>query len=193
MLLSKIEVAYEKHDVARICQGDILRDFSIVDSVIQLPGHPIETFEESKRDHPYLVVLTQDCDLEQDQNNRADATSKNQDKYLHTVLLCPAYPAELVRLGKHLESIGLRMSEFQPWRWDQLKKNNIYRYHYLLPYAVHQVPELVMDFKHYITVPRDVLYKTDVEGHYLATINELFREALSTRFAYYLSRVALPI
>lgn len=54
-----------------------------------------------------------------------------------------------------------------------------------------QLPELVIDFKHYYAIPRDTLFRMYPE-HYLVTINQLFRESLSQRFSNYLSRIGLP-
>ena len=54
-----------------------------------------------------------------------------------------------------------------------------------------QIPDLVLDFKHYYAISRDVLYE-NFGDYCIGSINELFREALSQRFAYYLSRIGLP-
>lgn len=53
------------------------------------------------------------------------------------------------------------------------------------------VPEFVIDFKHFFTVPVDVVYKQR-KTIYIATIGELYREELSQRFANFLSRIGLP-
>ncbi len=49
---------------------------------------------------------------------------------------------------------------------------------------------LIIDFKHYYTIPRNILYQN--LDHYNVSITELHREQLSQRFAYYLSRVGTP-
>ena len=54
-----------------------------------------------------------------------------------------------------------------------------------------QIPDLILDFKHYLTVPFDLLSRFHGTC-YLASVSELFREDLSVRFASYLSRVGLP-
>lgn len=191
---SKIDSIYIKHDGSRIYQGDLLRDFEYVE------GASIETKEVSgeikriirtgKRILPYLVILTQDCDLEQDFENHLDL-SKNQDKFLHSILVCPAYLAEKFRRGEHLEELKLKMEIIGSERWSTLIKNQIPRYHFLESHPRLQIPKLVIDFKHYYTVPRDILYD-GAKNRYIGSLNELFREALSQRFAYYLSRIGLP-
>ena len=76
-------------------------------------------------------------------------------------------------------------------KWNFIKNNQDPRYHFLRKDLDLQVPELVIDFKHYYTIPRDFLYEK-IEHHYLGTMSELFREFLSQRFAFYLSRIGLP-
>jgi len=76
--------------------------------------------------------------------------------------------------------------------WRKVCQNNVYRYHYLGNAEEQQVPELILDFKHYFTIPRDIAYRPDFKKCYLATMDDLFREHLSQRFANYLSRIGLP-
>lgn len=53
------------------------------------------------------------------------------------------------------------------------------------------IPELVIDFKHYYTIPTEEMYEAYKEN-YLASVEPLYREDLSQRFANYLSRIGLP-
>ncbi len=177
---------YYRGEGKRINQGDIVRDFTYNEGATEEAGH----VSLQKRTLDYCVVLTQDCDLEWDFNYRSEG-KKNQDKYLHSILVCPAYPSESLKQGIHLDNIGFRMEKFDPKRWSIIKQNNNLRYHFLEMNRVFQIPELVIDFKHYYTIPRDKLYADFAKG-YLGTINSLFREQLSQRFAYYLSRIGLP-
>jgi hypothetical protein len=83
----------------RICQGDIFRDIEFIEYAIEANGY----FEISKIIFPLVVVLTQDCDLEQDSKVRTlGAKAKSQDKLLFSVLVAPLYNAEHVYEGKHL-------------------------------------------------------------------------------------------
>lgn len=99
--------------------------------------------------------------------------------------------AESLRYGKHLDILELQMEHQPTERWGLITHNQIPRYHYLSNDIELQIPFLTIDFKHYFTLPRDELYK-QFKNHYLGTINELFRESLFQRFAYYLSRIGLP-
>ncbi len=76
--------------------------------------------------------------------------------------------------------------------WKRIVQNQVVRYHYLEDFPDLQIPELVVDFKHCITAPQNVLYRQEHNAGYLGTVSELYRECLSGRFAHYLSRVALP-
>lgn len=53
------------------------------------------------------------------------------------------------------------------------------------------MPELILDFKHFVTVPRNVLLELKPQA-YVASLGQLFRDRLSQRFANYLARIALP-
>jgi len=139
----------------------------------------------------YIIVLTQDCDLEADFKNHINETGK-QDAYLQSILVCPAYPSESLKEGTHLSYLSLKMEQHKDKdRWDLIIGNRNHRYHYLEPNLDYQIPAVILDFKHYYTIPRNYMYNT-FKVHYIGTINELFREALSQRFAFYLSRIGLP-
>ncbi|MCG7849535.1 MAG: hypothetical protein MIO93_10215 [ANME-2 cluster archaeon] len=184
MFPNKIDSAYIERTIKRICQGDILRDVSIIDwnyekEIIEL-------------DLPYIIVMTQDCDLERDFYNRSQINPKTHDKFLQNILVSPAYDAMKFRDGHHLKKFELTMENWNSDNYKRIKDQNNARFHFLESCLELQVPELVIDFKHYYTIPRETLYKMYAD-HYLATINQLFRECLSQRFASYLSRIGLPV
>ncbi len=184
---SKIDNIYRRHKTDRICQGDILRDYKYPERILREDGK----IKVKYRKIPFLIVLTQDCDLDRDHKNHIE-DNETQDKYLQHILVCPAYEAEKLKNGKHLEKLDLKMEYQNKVKWKVIKNNDNPRYHYLDEYLNFQIPELAIDFKHYYSIPRDLLY-SDIKEHYLASLNELFRESLSQRFAYYLSRVGLPL
>jgi len=190
---SKIESVYifdEKEE--RVCQGDIFRDL-----VYDYKVYKDETgaLASDRITLSYVIVLSQDCDLESDYRNRSKKAEEQdtQDKFLHSILICPAYLAEELKQGVHLKGPGfaLTMEGHNRKRWDIIQDNKNERYHYLTADLNLQIPNLAIDFKHYLTIPRSQLYDSR-RKHYVATINELHREALSQRFAYYVSRIGLP-
>lgn len=179
---------YKKLNIPRVSQGDVFRDIELPEGLIEGP----EDLTVVSRIIPYLVVVSQDCDLEHDFNNRSNPNSQNHDKYLQNILYLPAFVSESFRVGSHFESFNLKMESWPSEPWKKIKSNQNYRFHYLERWEPFQIPELIIDFKHYGTISRELLYRQENKEKYLGTIAELFRENLSSRFAFYLSRVALP-
>ena len=186
MFLKEINSCYIKLAIKRINQGDILRNIDVIDW-----SYADDDIEIGKLTLPYAIVISQDCDLDKDFENRSKSDSDKHDKYLRTILICPAYIAADFKVGDHLKELELKMETWNSKRFSLIKNQNNTRFHYLEQNQDLQVPELIVDFKHYYTIPTDTLIKI-YNKHYLVTINPLFRECLSQRFSYYLSRIGLP-
>jgi len=188
-LKSKIESRYESHDCHRISQGDILRDVKFV--IIDEDEMAIEL------NYQYLVVLSQDCDLEQGNSLvtadlKCEGSCKIFNQFLHSVLFVPAFPSEILRSGEHLTSLyDIKTQKINTSLWGPIKDNQNPRYHFLPSDTEHQIPDLVLDFKAYYTLSYRYFWSKH-KDHYLATVNELFRERLSQRFSNYLNRIGLP-
>ena len=182
--------AYASDASLRYRQGDILRDVRIVEwaEVVN------DQFLLSERYLPYCVVLSQECDLEHDFNNRADPVKceRDTDKFIQSILVCPAYPAAQLREGTHLIDASLKMQRINTADWRRVTQNSNYRYHFLPEHLDVQLPALAIDFKQYFTIPRDVAYRSEIRAKVLTSLDDLFREHFSGRFAHYLSRVGLP-
>lgn len=186
MLVSKISERFTKHSSSRIYQGDIIRDLKFL--VVETDGTVIEL------EYPYAIVMSQDCDLQQAKNKgiRQEDKVEIQSQFLPNVLLLPAFVGEAARSGDHLIKIyDIRQERIVSRKWDVVKRNGDDRYHYLPKKRDIQVPELLVDFKHYFTLSYDILFN-NYSKRYLATVNELFRENLSHRFTNYLARIGLP-
>lgn len=188
MLKSKIDSVYERHSKGRICQGDILRDF-----VFRI-DQPDQTLREIGFE--YIVVLSQDCDLEhclktqQTDKDGVDVSLNNQ--FLPNILFLPAFNANSAQNGVHLKDVyGLQQDRHPSERWKIIKSNKNERFHFLPAEINYQVPDLFIDFKLYFTVGFEY-FKNAYKTNYLVTVNELFRENLSQRFAHYLNRIGLP-
>lgn len=183
MLKSKIETLFEKHDNQRICQGDILRDikFPLID----------DDFKVYELTYPYVVVITQECDLNSYYKDDRENGFCNQ--FLPNIMLLPAFPAEKLRNGEHICSLyEIKQDKINSDRWKELKQNKNERYHFMGGKQDLQIPDMVLDFKLYLTISEKQLNRIYKEK-YLCTVNELFRERLSQRFCSYLSRIGLPI
>ena len=183
--------AIKKKRHLRICQGDIFREIEYIEFVREKRG----ILEVSKIVFPYVVVLTQDCDLKQDYSFRepTEESGKTQDKLLISVLVAPLYNAEHVYLGEHMSDLGMKMEPVNRKRspGTYLRLNERPRYHYLSFPQSSPLVDSVVDFKHYFSV--NVSYLLRMRAHnYICTVAPLHREDLSVRFAGYLARIGLP-
>jgi len=178
------------HPKPRISQGDIYRDVEFIEYVIEKKGD----IELSKIVFPLVIILTQDCDLEQDYKIRwSRKKPNNQDKMLLSVLVAPLYNVEHIYQGEHLSELGLQMQSIskKSTHSNFLRHNEIPRYHYLLfPQNINIVPS-VIDFKHYFSVNIEYIKKIK-RKQFVCSIPPLHREEISHRFASFLSRIGLP-
>lgn len=180
---SNVKTRYRRIRKLRFCQGDIIRDLELVIGTADYSKHTAIQI-------PYAVIMSQDCDLDNDFKERKTTHPDNNDKCIKTILICPAYTAEQFFKGEHID--GWKMKPQNTSDEEKIKRNDQQkRYHYLIGETNFQIPSLVIDFKHFYTAPRDILYKKR-KTLYLATLNELFREELSQRFANFISRIGLP-
>ena len=152
MYASKIKRSYIRFRKSRICQGDILRDLKF------LVGEP-SSKKEAEIDIPggleYAVVMNQDCDLSQDYNQRQLGTERNG-RSIRTILICPAYTAQKFFRGEHIPKWANRVIPDR--EVDKIKTNESFkRFHYLAGEPNIGVPEVVLDFKHFYTVPTDIV------------------------------------
>jgi hypothetical protein len=180
-----------KKRLGRIEQGAVFRDVECIEYVAEKRG----VLEVSKILFPLVVVLTQDCDLEQDARHRIpqEKPPSTQDKKLFAVLVAPLYNAEHVFQGQHLAELGLTMASINRKATEgrTLMQNERPRYHYLdFPADVPLVPSIA-DFKHYFSVSVTYLEKIRPRN-FVCRLSELYREDLSQRFAAYLARIGLP-
>lgn len=182
-----INSIYVNRDLERINQGDILEKTEYYKVL-----HRSETeYNIDTIIFPYVVVLTQDCDLEWDYKKRKEASHENEDKFLESILVCPAFLSEKVRNGKYLSKLEFLMDSKNTNEWRKIKINQNPRFHFLKADSEIKMPELVIDFKHYYTIPREKVYEVK-KDRYKTSVRKLFREDLSQRFAYFLSRIGLP-
>jgi hypothetical protein len=137
----------------------------------------------------YAVVMTQDCDLEQD--FRVRESGGTSDKLLQHILFCEAAPADSFREDPALKSKEIRK---------QFSNNKMERYQYLGPVDASVdsegkgIPALGLDFKRYFTIPTELVYLHLQHGaKKRARLAVPFAEHLSDRFFAYHARIALPV
>jgi hypothetical protein len=133
----------------------------------------------------FAVVVNQDCDLEQDHAARALGSA---DKLLPSVLFLPAVPFEDLRAALDRDI------------WRRIAKNKDERYQFLQRVVAEDdaqnegLPALGIDFKRCFTIPTDeLLFRFREANAWRRTrLTTPWAEQLSSRFAYYYARVALP-
>lgn len=180
----------KKSSGSRVCQGDIIKDVQFLERADLEHG----IVDVSAIVFPYVVVLTQDCDLQQDYCSRWARTHRvPEDKQLVSVLVAPLYNAEHVYLGEHLSELDLRMQTINRGKTPgaMLRSNQNPRYHHLrFPDDV-QLVDLVVDFKHYFSVCTQYL-RLARRDRLVCQLRPLYREDLCQRFAAFLARIATP-
>lgn len=72
----------------------------------------------------------------------------------------------------------------------KIKNNDDPRYHYLHFNEESQMPDMVIDFKHFFTISTEAMY--DNLSHRIFSVEELYREKICQRFAFFQSRIGLP-
>ena len=262
MSFRNVDSIFCSHMKDRVHQGDILKNIKF----IQIKNLPEEkNIDYDSYEFPYIIILSQECDLKWDSENHIDLeileevkaihddysclnekdncdklkpiffkliniskklrkplenyslknedfsirdqdlqnTKKyinkidniilnltktiNSDKCLPNILICPAYLATDFFKGNHIAN--KKMSNMDS-KDKLLKKNNEFkRYHFIS--AGEKTPDLVIDFKHFFTLPREYLYSL-YNDHYLYSLNVIFNESLAQRFSFFLSRIGLP-
>jgi len=178
----KISAKMSNRSNLRICQGDIFTEIDIIES-FDVKGSEIKIDRIS---FPYVVCLNQECDLENDYNSSADKDSR----LLH-IAIAPAFNFEDFLSGNHWAGIFElnTTSKRKDTKSKLIMDNEIPRFHYL-NFAESNMPELIVDFKHFFTINRDLLYeKLD---NRICSLDDLFKEKLSQRFSNFISRIGLP-
>lgn len=107
----------------RLHQGEILRDIDFIEYAVQRRGN----VKISTITFPYVVVLTQDCDLQQDYGVRWSRKHKpkNHDKKLFSALVAPLYNRDHFLAGEHLSDISMSMQKIE----GDTTKNNLRKQH----------------------------------------------------------------
>jgi hypothetical protein len=182
-----------------------LRQGEILTSVVEIRLVEKASLEGTLRTnlitHPYAVIVSQDCDLEQDYDVRkpidpdsasmeAKEISKRNAKLLPSILLCQA-----------VSLVSLRgRGDFVSDLWKRVVQNDDPRYHSLEKCPSNAdlnksgLPALGIDFKRYFTIPADELYYRISTGETLrrSCMKSPYFEHLTGRFFAYQSRIGLP-
>lgn len=180
---------YENGKKLEITQGDIIKDVkffehcSIFNNAMEKDG---DQFSLNIITFPYVVVVTQACDLQQYQNN------------LISMIVLPVYREDDLLSAKHVNGL-YKASEILKvtkhtnltTEYKNIKNNQNPRYHYLDLYKTSLGSNMIIDFKHYFTVQVSYL-EQHAKNNKVHSLGVLFRENVSHRFSFFLSRIGLP-
>lgn len=177
-----------------------LRQGGLLSNVIELTIDLDTMFSQSpnfaQKTHPFAVIMSQDCDLDWDFAARNNQSREH--KKIPNVLLCEImYATDLARQIMEIE--GKKRSD-ESRTWARVKINKDERYHFFEKIDKSEdlqnedIAELGSDFKRYFTIPTDELYERIRHGETKRRCRLLspYMEHLSSRFAYFQSRIALP-
>jgi len=173
---------------SRICQGDIFRDVEFIESITE-KGSIIEV---NKIIFPLVIVMTQDCDLEQDTafERRLQGTD---DKKILSILVVPLYNAAHVFKGEHLADLGLKMEPITENKSPGKYLKNNERPVIIISNFRRQFRSCRRSPTSNIIFPSTSHTSRAIHAsQFVCTISELFREDLSQRFAAYLARIGYP-
>ena len=145
------------------------------------------------RKYPYLVVITNECDLLYDYQERSEISpeekkaspdwERNHHKILPHVLMCEAFTKGEIKALHELNSKLL----------GRIEQNQNERLHYLPQSKELEVPDLYLDFKKHFTVATQSIYDALEAGAIIrrAVLDGSRRYDLMHRFYSCLSRVGV--
>lgn len=176
--------------VGALRQGEILSSVEQHIVVIELDGAAPP--ELRKKTHPLAIVLSQDCDLEQDFKGRSgDAPLLRL--LMPNILICE------VDVATNLQGDPQRIAPGGDI-WKRIIQNKDERYQYLREIRPGADAEgigtapLLIDFKRTFTLPSDGLYaQINRTAKRRTVLASPYREHLSWRHACFIARVALPL
>lgn len=182
----------------RVSQGDIYKDVWCFENI----SEDSENLYIKRVKFPYVVVLTQDCDIQQ--HNEYVNRKSGQ---LFSVLVAPVYNVATFMEGKHLEKLNLdapsylvsknkgkilnETGQYINSTGMSIINNDIQRFHYIPLDENVEIPPCVVDFKNYFSVGMEFL-ANDKKNDFVCRLKPLYRELLTQRFSNFLSRIGLP-
>lgn len=177
-------------------QGEVLANVLALQLKLESTSsyEPDSIYEANPIRHPYAIIVSQDCDLEQDFNYRYGKMG-NQRHEMPSVILCQAED-----IDEFIKSDLYRSLFTSRTFVGNFKNNNEFRYHFIqevpseLSATDQRVPELGIDFKRYFGMPTaDIYHRITLGQTQRSTVLESpYRDHFSQRFYNFNNRIALP-
>src|SRR5574344_1462118 len=143
-------------DGGRIFQGDIFQNIDMVENYYE----ENEELVLKKINFPYVICLTQDCDLLSDYRDKTEKPNENRNCKLLQIIIAPLFNFEKFKSGEHWGKIFDACSPIKPNKSNgqAIMKNETPRYHYLEFAEYSHLPPMIADFKHFFTISTEYLY-----------------------------------
>ena len=174
--------------IDRISQCDIFQDVTVIED-IKLEGTEMEI---KRITFPYVICLNQDCDLNSDKRDKDNNPSGNKNCRLLHLIVAPLFVFDSFIEGTHwgeifnpVPAINVKKTEGK-----KIMNNEDPRYHFLHFNVESKLPDMVIDFKHFFTISTEQMYNNLTSR--VCSIEELYREKICQRFAFFQSRIGLP-
>jgi hypothetical protein len=179
----KITAKKEKQLLNRVRQCDIFENIEVIENV--LIEKDILTID--KIVFPFVICLNQECDLENDFNSDPET----KDSRLFHLAIAPVFIFEQFLNGTYWGQIlnPSKTHKRTDTTIEKIMNNEIPRYHYL-KFIESEMPELIIDFKYFFSINRNSLYSQ--LNKRLCSLCDLYKEKISQRFSYFISRIGLP-
>ncbi len=171
-------------------QGAIYKD--VCSYLVSRQGNTVSLSEIT---YPWVIVLSQACDLERNSEARDELSKggKKHDKILLSALVAPLFDVVQTVTGEHLEALAMQMTAIPIGVLKSITNDQRPRYHCVNNTHVTQPSKItfsraVIDFKHFFTVPLSQLGPEK----FCTNLENFYREKISQRFSAYLSRIGIP-
>lgn len=175
-------------DISSLTGIDI-RDATLVRNNINATTIPTE--------HPFVIVVSNECDLEQDFNNKPGSKYK-ENQVLPNVLLCEIMDAYKFEHDPNYEDILDKKSDSTRKR--MFRQNKDVRFHFIeavppeFDSKKEGLPALAVIFKRHFTLPARTVYR-QIELNWAdrrTILTGEYAKDLCDRFHHFNGRVALP-
>ena len=184
--MMQISAKTKKTTEKRISQCDIFHDIDVIEQITERD----EGIAVSYIHFPLVICLNQDCDLNSDERDKLKVGSNKDCRLLH-LIIAPLFNFDIFKDGEHWGDIFQTGQKYNPHKTDgkKIMNNEDPRFHFLHFEDDFNLPDMVVDFKHFYTVSTDYLYE-NIDKR-VCSLSELYREKISQRFAYFISRIGL--
>lgn len=182
-------LCYKPPNSPYLRQGEIIE--GLFELQIQIPSESTIDLNQPAKldriDHPYSIVVSQDCDLEWDYKARQGEAPEG--KLLAQVLFCALFSEDELRRDR-----GKLTNEL----FRRVERNQDERYHHLAAAPISEtgksIPELFTDFKTTFSLPVEFVYWLLSTSQVIrrGSLSSPYLEDFMHRLYTFLGRVATP-